>query len=610
MSKLIGIDLGTTNSEACVLEGGEPKMLSSAEGSKYFPSVVAFTEDGMVVGEHAKRQAVLNPEKTIFEIKRKMGTDYTVKIDDKEYTPEQISAFILQKIKRDAEDYLNDTVDQAVITVPAYFDDNQRRATRDAGQIAGLEVLRIINEPTAASLAYQMDKEEEATIAVFDFGGGTFDITILEVGDGVFEVKATNGDTQLGGGDIDRTLVNHFLNRFKEDTGIDLSQNREAMQRLTEAAEKAKIELSTMKKTNINLPFIYADDSGPKHMNYDLTRAKMEELVRPVIEKVREPCESCIKDAGVSKQDIDHVILVGGSTRMPMMREIVKDIFGKESERGVDPMECVAAGAAIQAGVISGEVTDILLLDVTPLTLSVETAGGVATPLIERNTTIPTKITKTFTTAADNQTAVTINVLQGERPMAKDNVSLGQFNLEGIPPAPRGVPQIDVTFDIDANGILNVNAKDKGTGKENHITITGSTRLSQDDIDKMVKEAKEHEEEDKRKKEEIETRNEADSLVYTTEKMLDDYKDQISQDVHDRIKEKVDALKKALEGEDIEEIKKKQEELSNEVQEIGKQMYEQAAQAQAQAGQQAGQTGQQGGSGSGGTYDADYEVKK
>ncbi|MFP3909205.1 MAG: Hsp70 family protein, partial [Archaeoglobaceae archaeon] len=427
---------------------------------------------------------------------------------------------------------------------------------------------------------------------------------------GVFEVKATNGDTQLGGGDIDRTLVNHFLNRFKEDTGIDLSQNREAMQRLTEAAEKAKIELSTMKKTNINLPFIYADDSGPKHMNYDLTRAKMEELVRPVIEKVREPCESCIKDAGVSKQDIDHVILVGGSTRMPMMREIVKDIFGKESERGVDPMECVAAGAAIQAGVISGEVTDILLLDVTPLTLSVETAGGVATPLIERNTTIPTKITKTFTTAADNQTAVTINVLQGERPMAKDNVSLGQFNLEGIPPAPRGVPQIDVTFDIDANGILNVNAKDKGTGKENHITITGSTRLSQDDIDKMVKEAKEHEEEDKRKKEEIETRNEADSLVYTTEKMLDDYKDQISQDVHDRIKEKVDALKKALEGEDIEEIKKKQEELSNEVQEIGKQMYEQAAQAQAQAGQQAGQTGQQGGPGSGGTYDADYEVKK
>lgn len=615
MSKAIGIDLGTTNSEACVLEGGKPVLISSAEGSKYFPSVVAFTDDEMLVGELAKRQAVLNPERTIFEIKRKMGTDYIVQINGKEYTPEQISAFILQKIKRDAEEYLGEKVDKAVITVPAYFDDNQRRATKDAGKIAGLEVLRIINEPTAASLAYNLEKEEEATIAIFDFGGGTFDITILEVGEGVFEVKATNGDTKLGGRDIDRAIINHLLDVFKKENNIDLSGNKEAMQRLYEAAEKAKIELSGTKRTNINLPFIYSDEKGPKHINIDMTRAELENLVRPIVERVKEPCLNCMKDAKLKPEDIDHVILVGGSTRMPMIRDIVKEIFGKEPERGVDPMECVAAGAAIQAGIIGGEVTDILLLDVTPLTLSVETLGGVATPLIERNTTIPTKMTKVFTTAADNQTAVTINVLQGERPMAADNVSLGAFNLEGIPPAPRGVPQIEVTFDIDANGILNVSAKDLGTGKENKITITGSTRLSDDEIDKMVKEAKEHEEEDKKKREEIDIRNEAESLVFSTEKMLEEYKDKVPEDVQKMVQEKLEGLKKTLEGEkiNIEEIKQKKEELSKVIQEIGKAMYQAAQQAHAQSG---AEENADVGMGSGpqsqtskGTVDADYKVK-
>jgi molecular chaperone DnaK len=594
--KIIGIDLGTSNSQAAVILGGKPTIIPSAEGTTYagkmFPSVVAFTKDGqMLVGEPARRQAVSNPEGTITEAKRKMGQAYKYKIFGKEYTPQQISAFILQKIKRDAESFLGEEVKKAVITVPAYFDDNQRTATKDAGTIAGLKVVRIINEPTAASLAYGIDKEEEEhNILVFDFGGGTLDVTILEFGGGVFEVKSTSGDTQLGGSDMDKAIVEFLIEEFKKEQGVDLSKDKMAIQRVKEAAEKAKIELSTVLETEINLPYITADSSGPKHLTKKLTRAKLEELVMPIVEKCRNPMEQAIEDAKLKKEDITKVILVGGPTRMPLVQKFVEKVAGRKAERGVDPMECVAIGAAIQGGVLAGEVKDIVLLDVTPLTLGIETLGGVATPLIPRNTTIPTKKSQIFTTAADFQTAVTIHVVQGERPMAKDNTSLGQFNLVGIPPAPRGVPQIEVTFDIDANGILNVTAKDLGTGKEQKITITASTKLSKEEIDRMMKEAEEHAEEDRRRKEEIETRNNAESLIYATEKTLSEFGDKISKEQKDKINEKIKALKDSLAGKDIEEIKKKMDELSKAVQEVGATIYQQAQAAQAaQAAQQQAQ---------------------
>ncbi|OYT53885.1 MAG: molecular chaperone DnaK [Candidatus Altiarchaeales archaeon ex4484_2] len=524
--KIIGIDLGTSNSQASVMMAGKPTIIPSAEGAtvagKMFPSVVAFTKDKqLLVGQPAKRQTVSNPEGTVLEAKRKMGTDHKYKIHGKTYTPQQISAYILQKIKADAESFLGEDVNKAVITVPAYFDDNQRQATKDAGEIAGLDVVRIINEPTAASLAYGVDKaEEEHTILVFDFGGGTLDVTILEFGGGVFEVKSTSGDTKLGGADMDEALMNYVIEEFKKESGIDLRKDGMAVQRVKEASEKAKIELSGVLETEINLPYVTADESGPKHLQMKITRAKLEDLIKPIIDKCGEPIDKAIKEAKVSKDEITKVILVGGPTRMPIVQKFVVDHVGKKIERGIDPMECVAMGAAIQGAVLAGEIKDIVLLDVTPLTLGIETLGGVTTPLIPANTTIPTKKSQIFTTAADSQTAVTINVVQGERPMAKDNTSLGQFNLVGIPPSPRGVPQIEVTFDMDANGILNVSAKDMGTGKEQKITITASTKLSRDDIDRMKKEAEQHAEEDRKRKEEIELRNNADSLVYETEKFL------------------------------------------------------------------------------------------
>ncbi|HHH83939.1 MAG TPA: molecular chaperone DnaK, partial [Thermoplasmatales archaeon] len=491
MAKIVGIDLGTVNSEVAVMEGGKPVLIKSAEGEPYFPSIVAFTKEGeMLVGEAAKRQAIMNPEGTIHRIKRKMGTNEKVKVWGKEYTPEQISAFILQKIKRDAEEYLGEEVKEAVITVPAYFNDDQRQATKDAGKIAGFEVKRILNEPTAAALAYGLDKEGEHKIAVYDLGGGTFDITIMEVGDGVFEVLSTNGDTHLGGADMDRAIVDYLADKFKEEHGIDLREDKKALQRLTEAAEKAKMELSSAMQTSIDLPYITVVNNEPKHIQETLTRAKFEQLIEPIVKRTIEPCQQALKDAKLKAEDIDHVVLVGGTTRIPYVRKVVEEIFGKKPERGIDPMECVAFGAAIQAGIMSGEVEkDIVLLDVTPLTLSIETLGNVATPIIERNTTIPTKKSKIFTTAADNQTSVDIHIVQGERPMASDNKSLGRFTLTGIPPAPRGVPQIEVTFDIDANGILHVSAKDMATGKEQSITITGSTKLSDEEIERMRKEA-------------------------------------------------------------------------------------------------------------------------
>jgi len=593
--KIIGIDLGTSNSQAAVILGGKPTIIPSAEGATYagkmFPSVVAFTKDGQIlVGEPARRQAISNPEGTITQVKRKMGTNYKYKIFGKEYTPQQISAFILQKIKRDAESFLGEEVKKAVITVPAYFNDNQRQATKDAGTIAGLDVVRIINEPTAASLAYGIDKEdEEHKILVFDFGGGTLDVTILEFGGGVFEVKSTSGDTQLGGVDMDNAIINYILDEFKKETGINLREDKTAMQRIREAAEKAKIELSTVLETEINLPYITATSEGPKHLTKKLTRAKLEELVTPIVEKCRKPIEQALKDAKLSKEDITKVILVGGPTRMPIVQKFVENVVGKKVERGIDPMECVAMGAAIQGGVLAGEVKDIVLLDVTPLTLGIETLGGVMTPLIPRNTTIPTRKSQIFTTAADFQTAVTIHVLQGERPMAKDNTSLGQFNLVGIPPAPRGVPQIEVTFDIDANGILNVSAKDLGTGKEQKITITASTKLSKEEIDRMIKEAKEHEEEDKRRKEEVEVRNNAESLIYTTEKTLSEFGDKIGKEQKDKINEKLKSLKESLSGKDVNEIRKKMDELSKAIQEVGAIIYQQA---QAKASQQQEQKGE------------------
>jgi molecular chaperone DnaK len=582
LPKIIGIDLGTSNSAAAVMMGGRPTIIPSAEGTsvggKAFPSYVAFSKDGaLLVGEPARRQAVSNPEGTIMAIKRKMGTDYKVKVIGKEYTPQQISAFILQKIKNDAEAFLGEKVTKAVITVPAYFNDNQRQATKDAGSIAGLEVVRIINEPTSASLAYGLDKGgKDQKIMVFDLGGGTLDVTIMEFGSGVFEVKSTSGDTQLGGTDMDNILIDYVVSQFKSQSGIDLKNDKVAMQRIREAAEKAKIELSTTVTTEINLPFIASDSSGAKNLNLTLTRAKLEELISPVIERCRHPMMQAIQDAKLEPNKIDKIILVGGPTRMPMVRNFVEKVMGKTTERGVDPMECVAMGAAIQGAVLTGEVTDILLLDVTPLSLGVETLGGVFTKLIERNTTIPTKKSQIFSTAADFQTAVTVHVLQGERAMAQDNVSLGNFNLTGIPPAPRGVPQIEVTFDIDANGILNVSAKDLATGKQTSITITASTKLNEKDKERMIKEAEQYAEQDKKKKEEAEIRNNANSLLYTVEKTKADLKDKIPQDLLTKLDNASKELRDAVAGTDIEAVKQKAENVSNVLKEIGAIAYQQA----------------------------------
>ena len=578
MGKIIGIDLGTTNSCVAVMEGGEPVIIPNAEGNRTTPSIVAFTKDGeRLAGETAKRQAITNPDRTISSIKREMGKDYRKNIDGKDYTPQDISAMILQKIKMDAESYLGETVTDAVITVPAYFTDSQRQATKDAGRIAGLNVLRIINEPTAASLAYGMDKDEgQHKIMVFDLGGGTFDVSILELGDGVFEVLATRGNNNLGGDDFDQVLMDYIAEEFKKENGVDLREDNMSLQRLKEAAEKAKKELSSTMSTNINLPFITATASGPLHLNMDITRAKFEELTNHLVEKTLEPIKLAIKDAGLKPTEIEKVILVGGSTRIPAVQDAVKKLVGKEPQKDINPDECVALGAAIQGGVLSGEVKDLLLLDVTPLSLGIETLGGVTTRLIERNTTIPTKKSQVFTTAADSQTSVDIHVLQGERQMAQDNMTLGRFQLTGIPPAPRGVPQIEVTFDIDANGIVNVSAKDLGTGKEQKITITASTNLSDDEIERKVKEAEKFSEEDKRKKEEIEVRNNGDSMVYQTEKLLKDLEGKISDDEKSKVEAKLEELKKALEGDNIEDIKTKTEELTQEFYAISQKMYEQS----------------------------------
>ncbi|MFH1439742.1 MAG: molecular chaperone DnaK [Candidatus Woesearchaeota archaeon] len=607
MSKIIGIDLGTSNSAAAVLQGGKPTIIPSAEGTslygKAFPSVVAITEDNqMLVGEPARRQASTNPTGTITAIKRKMGTSYKVNIHSKEYTPQQLSAFILQKIKKDAEEFLGEKVEKVVITVPAYFDDNQRQATKDAGEIAGLEVVRIVNEPTAASLAYGLDKgKKEHKILVFDLGGGTLDVTIMEFGDGVFEVKSTSGDTQLGGTDMDDALIKHIITDFKNKEGIDLNDDDMAMQRLREASEKAKIELSTTLETDINLPFITATNKGPKHLQMRINRAKLDELIKPIIEKCRQPLEQAIKDAKLSFKDIDKIIMVGGPTRMPVVKDFVEKLVGKKTERGVDPMECVAQGAAIQAGVLAGDVKDILLLDVTPLTLGIETLGGVTTALIQRNTTVPTKKSQTFSTAADNQTAVTIHVLQGERPMAADNKSLGRFDLIGIPPAPRGIPQIEVTFDIDANGLVHVAAKDLGTGKEQSIRITATQKLSEEEIEKMKKEAESHAEEDKKRKEEIEIINQADALVYSTDKLFKDFEGKVDAKELEEVKKELKELKKLLEPEkkDVDKVKQKMEEINEKVQKISTELYQKVAQEQA-AKQQAGGAGVNTGSGSAG----------
>ena len=616
MPKIIGIDLGTSNSAAAAVIGGRPTIVPSAEGTsvggKAFPSYVAFTKEGqLLVGEPARRQAVSNPEGTVLAIKRKMGTDYKVNIFGKEYTPQQISAFILQKIKRDAEAFLGDKVEKAVITVPAYFNDNQRQATKDAGAIAGLEVARIINEPTAAALAYGLDRaEKELKIMVFDLGGGTLDVTMMDVGrpgpkePPVFEVLSTNGDTQLGGTDMDNALIDYIAQEFKASNGIDLRNDKMAIQRVREAAEKGKIELSTVPTTDINLPFITADASGAKHLGMSLTRAKLEELVRPTIDRCRGPLERAVEDAKLAPKDVDRIILVGGPTRMPIVRKFVEEFMGKEAERGVDPMECVAMGAAIQAGVIAGEVHDLLLLDVTPLSLGVETLGGVLTKVIERNTTIPARRSQVFSTAADFQTTVTIHVLQGERPMAADNVSLGMFNLTGIPPAPRGVPQIEVAFDIDTNGILNVSAKDLATSKEQKITITASKKLGKEEIDRMVKQAEQFASEDQKRKEEAELRNQADNMIYSAERLTKELAAKISKEQSEQVTKGISELREALEGKDSSLIKQRLEALQKVLQEIGTAAYQNVAQQQA-AGPSAGAAPQ---SDKKDAVDVDYKV--
>jgi len=620
--KIIGIDLGTSNSEGAVMLGGKPTIIPSAEGAtvagKMFPSYIAFTPDGqLLVGEPARRQAVSNPEGTVTAAKRKIGTNHVYKIYGKEYTPQQISAFLLQKIKRDAEAFLGEPVTKAVITVPAYFNDNQRTATKDAGKIAGLDVVRLVNEPTAASMAYGLDRAGEYKILVFDLGGGTLDVTIMEFGGGTFTVLATSGDTQLGGTDMDNAIYEWIADEFKKYEGIDLRNDKMVVNRLKEAAEKAKIELSTVLETEINLPYVTANQSGPKHLSMKLSRSKLEQLTEPIIKRCIHPFEQALKDANLTKNDIQKVILVGGPTRMPVVQKFIEDHVGRKVERGIDPMECVAIGAAIQGAILGGEITDMVLLDVTPLTLGLETLGGVRTALIERNTTIPTKKSQIFSTAADFQTSVTIHVLQGERPMATDNVSLGQFNLVGIPPAPRGIPQIEVSFDIDASGILNVSAKDLGTGKEQKMTITASTKLGDADVKKMVSEAKEYEEQDRQRKEEVEIRNTADNLIYTAEKTKSDLGGKVSADIIDKVNAAIVGVKAVLEGKDTAKIKSEIEKLQKALGEAGSAVYEEAARQKAQqkAQQQSAPAGnerpRQETTGPGGenVVDADFKVK-